>query len=575
MRYPVLHEIKQSAGGITRFTGLDHRLKARDTAFYDMRNMSGEKLPVMSTRRKRRYLRTLLNPNGLFAHDKLCWVDGVDFYYDGEIVGNVEDSDKQFVRMGAYVLIWPDAVYYNTETREFGALGARVVTEEEVVCHLCRADGNAYNYTISKEAPETPANGQYWLDTSDETHVLRVYSATQAMWNSVPTVYTKIEAYGIGKKFEKHDGVQISGMTLEALNGSFYIVDKGDDWIIVVALIDQKHEQTERVTVERLIPEMDYVCELNNRIWGCSNKKHEIYASALGDAKNWNQFIGQASDSYAVTVGSAGDFTGCCAHHGNMVFFKEECIHRIMGYKPANFQLDTTYSRGVQKGSSKSLCTVNETVLYKSRNDVCRLGNTMPSGISDSLGDELYTNAVAGAVNRRYYLCMRDAEGAPRIFVYDTEAGTWVAEDERDVMWFATLNGELYMLLTNGELWSAYGGGLIEYGSDASYEEEKIEWMLDTGDLGVDEPYNQHISGIQMYCNCELGTQLIVEVRCDDERNWRQAYRTSPATKRSITIPYVPPRCRTIRMRIRGTGDFQLYQIVKKIEQGSDVYGTC
>lgn len=574
MRYPVLNEIKQTVSGVTRFTGLDHRLKVRETGFYDMRNMSGEKLPVMTTRKKRTYLRTLLEPNGLFAHDKLCWVDGTDFYYDGEKVGAVTDSEKQIVRMGAYVLIWPDAVYYNTHTREFGKLGARIVTEETVKCYLCKADGNEYTYTISKDAPEKPESGQYWLDTSEEKHVLRVYSSTQAMWNSVPTVYTKIEALGIGKQFEKFDGVQISGMTLEALNGSFYIVDKGDNWIMVIALIDQLHEQTERVTVERLIPQMDYVCELDNRIWGCSNEKHEIYASALGDAKNWNQFIGQASDSYAVTVGSGGDFTGCCAHLGNVFFFKEDCIHRIMGYKPANYQLDTTNSRGVQKGSGKSLCTVNETLLYKSRNDVCRFGNTLPSGISDSLGDDLYTHAVGGALNRRYYLCMRDAEGAPRIFVYDTEAGTWVAEDEKDVLWFASLNGELYMLLSNGELWSVGGSGIAEYGSDNSYEEEEIEWMLDTGDMGVDEPYNQFISGIQMHCGCELGTQIVVEVRCDAEKTWRQAYRTNPATKRSITIPYVPQRCRTIRLRLRGKGVFQLYQIVKKIEQGSDVYGT-
>lgn len=574
MRLPVMNVIKQKTEGVTRFTGLDHRPKMRPTAFYDMRNMSGEQLPVMSTRKKRAYLRTLLKPNGLLAHDSLCWVDGTDFYYDGEIVGEVLDSEKQMVRMGAQVLIFPDNKCYNAHTGEWSDLGARVRTEEEVVCYLCRADGEAYTYTASATEPENPEAGLHWLDMSQTPHVLRTYSAAQGMWVSIPTVYTRIEAYKIGAPFKQFDGVQISGMTNEALNGSFYIVSRGENWIVVVALIDERHEQTERVTVERLIPEMDYVCESGNRIWGCSNEKHEIYACTLGDPTNWNQFIGQATDSYAVTVGTGGDFTGCAAHLGGVWFFKEDAIHQILGYKPANFQLDTTTCRGVQKGSEKSLVTVNETLLYKGRKDVLRLGNALPSPISESLGDMKYTDAVAGADGRRYYMCARDEKGCPHVLVYDTETGAWTAEDELDVRWFASVGGELYMLCSNGQMWSVNGGGVSEYGADDAHEEDTIEWMLDTGDLGVDDPFNRYISGIQMYCGCELGTQVMLDVRYDAEKSWKEVFHSNPATTRSMTIPYVPHRCRTIRLRLRGRGAFQLFQIVRRIEQGSDVYGS-
>lgn len=574
MKLPVMNVIKQKTEGVTSFTGLDHRPKPRTTAFYDMRNMSGDQLPVMSTRKKRAYLRTLLKPNGMIAHDSLCWVDGTDFYYGGEIVGKVKDSEKQMVRMGAQVLVFPDNKCYNTQTNEWSDLGARIRTEEEVVCYLCRADGGRYTYTASSTAPAEPASGMYWLDKSEVPHVLRSYSTAQGMWISIPTVYTRIEATGIGKPFEQLDGVTISGMTNEALNGSFYIVSKGDDWIVVVALIDEQHEQTERVTVERVIPQMDFVCELDNRIWGCSNAKHEIYACTLGDPTNWNQFIGQATDSYAVTVGTSGDFTGCAPHMGGVWFFKEDCMHHILGYKPANFQLDTTTSRGVQKGSERSLVSVNETLLYKGRRDVCRMGNALPSPISDALGDAKYRDAVAGADGKRYYLCMRDEEGCPHVMVYDTESGAWIAEDELDVRWFAAVGGELYMLCANGQLWSVSGGGVSEYGAEDAHAEEMIEWMLDTGDLGVDDPYNRYISGIQMYCGCELGTQVMLDVRYDAEKAWKEVFHSNPATTRSMTIPYVPHRCRTIRLRLRGQGAFRLYQIVRRIEQGSDVYGA-
>ena len=573
MRLPAMNVIKKQTDGVTRFTGLDHRPKVKQTAFWDMRNMSGEKLPVMAARKKRRYLRTLRDPGGLFAHDSLCWVDGTGFFYDGERVGAVTEGQKQMVRMGAQVLIWPDAVYYNAQTGEFGQLGAKVY-REEISCHICRADGEKYeDYTVSVEAPTEPTNGQYWIDTSETPTVMRDWSSAQGMWMSVPTVYVKIEGDGIGKPFSQYDGVTISGMEVENLNGSFYLVDRGDDWVIVTALLTEAHTQMAPITIERQIPEMDFVVELNNRLWGCSSKKHEIYASALGDPKNWNQFIGQATDSYAVTVGSAGDFTGAAAYMGHVFFFKEDCMHRIMGYKPANFEVATTDCRGVQKGSAKSLQLVNETMMHKSRKDVCRMGSSSPAGVSDALGDDVYTDAVAGGEHKRYHICMRDQEGCPHVFVHDTESGSWVKEDELDVMEFATVDGELYALCHNGELWCMTGGGEAYAGND-SHMEDEIEWMLDTGVIGIDDPYNRYLSRIQLYCNCEIGSKLIVEAKWDNVEDWREVYRAQKVMRQGMTIPYVPPRCRTIRLRLRGTGGFELYQIIKNTERGSDVYGA-
>lgn len=573
MRLPVMNLIKKEVDGVTKFTGLDHRPKTKQTAFYDMKNMDSAKLPVMATRKKRKYLRTLKDPNGLFAHDSLCWVDGTGFYYGGEKVGKVKDGPKQMVRMGAQVLIFPDGKCYNSQTGEFTDLGAKMY-REDIRCHICRADGTKYEgYTVGSEAPENPANGQYWIDTSVTPNVMRFWSQTQGMWTSVPTVYVKIEGEGIGKPFKQYDGVTISGMEVETLNGSFYLVDRGDDWVIVVALLTSAHEQMAPITIERRIPKMDYVVELNNRLWGCSNETHEIYASTLGDPTNWYQFIGQATDSYAVTVGSAGDFTGAAAYMGHVFFFKEDCLHRIMGYKPANFELDTMECRGVQAGSGKSLLVANETLMFKARKDVCRFGTSSPAGVSDALGDERYTDAVGGAEHKRYHICMRDKEGCPHNFVYDTEKAYWVKEDNLDVMQFATVKGELYALCNNGMLWCLTGGG-DEYAGEYAADEGEIEWMMDTGVIGIDDPYNRYLSRIQLYMNCELGAKLIVEAKWDNMENWKEVYRTDCVKRRAITIPYTPPRCRTIRMRLRGVGGVELYQIIKNTERGSDVYGS-
>ena len=571
-----MNVIKRQTDHITSFSGLDMRPKTHKTAFADMKNMTCERLPVMAARKPRMRVRTLREPGGLFAHDKLCWVDGNGFYYDGQLKGTVSKGEKTFVRMGAYVLIWPDEKYYNTHTGEYGDLGATFTTysDVDVTCRLCKVDGEPYeNVTTGAVAPENPTNGQMWVDTSDATHVLRYYSTTAGMWQSVPTVYTKIESEEIGLLFKKNDGVSISGMTTDQLNGSFYIVDRGDDYIIVVALIPQTHVQSERVTISRKIPKMDFVCENDNRIWGCSNEKHEIYASVLGDPRNWNRFLGLSDDSYAVTVGTAGDFTGAISHAGSVLFFKENVLHQMLGTAPKNFTLNDTVCRGVAKGSEKSLTHAHEYLLYKSPMDVCMMsgGSTMPASISKMLGKAEGVNATGGSVGSVYYMCVT-IKGQRRLLVFDTSSGAWCVEDDMDVTHFAQLDNELYMLNKAGEIWSVNGSAPEHLIDSTAMEEKDVEWMMETGAIGLDEPDNKYISGIRLHMECNLGTVIRIDVQYDGHGMWQRLMKLEPTENRSLTIPIVPRRCRSMKLRIYGVGDAGLYSITKNIEQGSDVY---
>ena len=593
MALPHVGRTDTRMSGVTAFAGYNHNLRIMDNEFYDMENMTGARLPVASPRRRRAVLRTIEKPNGLFAHEELCWVDGTDFYYGGEIIGTVADSEKQFVRMGAYVLIWPDKVYYNTHTNEYGELEAFAKTSGEVHCQLCRNDGTAYgDYAVQEDPPEEPENGDLWMDISVSPNILRQYSGASSMWTSIPTVYTMITAEGIGKDFETFDGVTIEGFVdgvgdLDGdLNGDYYLIGRGDDYIIITALIVQAFMQTEPVTVARRVPDMDFVFENDNRIWGCSSAAHEIYACALGDPKNWNAFLGLSTDSYAMTVGSGGDFTGACAHLGNMFFFKENIIHQMMGTKPANFQLQSTRSRGVGRGSAKSLCVVNETLFYRSANDVCAFGAALPSGISRPLGEAVYSDAVGGALNGVYYLCM--TEGERRVlFTYDTNTGVWCREDETDVRWFATLGGELYFIGASpfhdtegkgnpegGALCTVHGGGMDAYGDETATLEPPVSWMLETGDIGLDEPYGKYITGVQLYARAALGVTVTIEVQYDGYGMWAEVYRSAPVQQGSLVLPLASRRCRTLKMRFRGQGDFWLYAITWKTEQGGEKHGS-
>lgn len=576
MRLPAINQIKRKTEGVNRFTGLDQRPKTAQTAFADMKNITCEYLPVMASRRPRMRVRTLKHPNGLFAHDVLCWVDGTDFYVDGEIAGKVEDSPKEFVRMGAYVLIWPDKVYYNTEKKEFGTLERTNRTSKAVKAVLCTLEGVEYEYTAQSEAPKEPENGQYWMDTSRTPNVLKMWNETTSMWTSIPTVYTKITSEGIGVGFSENDGVSISGFYDHTeLNGSYYLVANSDNSLLITALIPEAFTQTQPLTVARKMPDMDYVCEVGNRVWGCSNKRHEIYASALGDPKNWNRFMGLASDSYAVTVGSTGRFTGAASHLGNALFFKENSVHQIMGTEPSNFTLTDNTCRGVAKGSEQSLCHVNEYLMYRAPLDVCMMGmSTLPSTISDALGKRTYKNAAAGALGSRYFMSAETAEGKRCLLVFDTATGAWCIEDDVHITHFASLENELYFLTEKGEIWSVNGTAPEKLKDDTAGEEEPFDWELTTGPLGLDDPYSKYISGVQLHMECELGCAVNVAVQYDADERWERLFHLDPVKARSLVVPIIPRRCRTMRLKIYGMGGFRLYSITQKIEQGSDVYAV-
>ena len=109
-------------GTQVKFGGLNHNLGAGDGELWDMRNLTSDYYPLLASRGRRRLFRTLTKGNGLYSWDALAWADGTKFFYGGIERGSVEDSEKTFCALGAYLIILPDKKYYNTLTGEFGSL---------------------------------------------------------------------------------------------------------------------------------------------------------------------------------------------------------------------------------------------------------------------------------------------------------------------------------------------------------------------------------------------------------------------------------------------------------------------
>ena len=470
---------------------------------------------------------------------------------------------------------------------DHGSLDATftTATDAAVTYTMCQVDGTAYDLedaVVSAVQPVDPSNGQYWIDTSAAVHVLRQYSTTSGVWTSIATVYIKIGYAGIGTNFAQYDGITLAGCTgpvdnlslaaqLTALNTSNTIQAVGTDYIVVIGIIDQAYTQeTGAVTVARTSPALDYVTECDNRLWGCkygivgSNMVNEIYACKLGDFKNWNCFMGVSTDSYAVSVGTDGKFTGAITHLGYPLFFKETCIHKVYGSIPSNYNLQTTMCRGVQEGSEKSLAIVAETLYYKSRIDVCAYDGALPQSVSAQFGVQTFTDAVAGSFETKYYISMKDSASAWHMFVYDTARGIWHREDATHAMAFANVRGDfLYIDYATKKLISAAGKtGTLE---------TSVSWSATSGITGYEYADEKYLSRFNIRAKLGGGATLLLEIEYDSDSTWVNcgSY-TGNALTGTIMLPVVPHRCDHLRLRLSGTGDVKIYSIARIIEEGGD-----
>ena len=574
---------------VDTFKGYNHNLRIGDGEFYDMQNMTADYYPVLSPRGKRGVLQTAGAAQGLIAKDALCYVEDGNFVINGETVEGfrLTEGEKTLISMGAYVIIMPDKKYINTEnTNDKGNIEANFTTSTPVKFTLSRMDASGYNVNYIQETePTDPSNMQLWIDTSTIPHSMKQWSDTNGMWVSIATTYVKIESENIGKAFEQYDGITISGLDediidnntgekveaqqIKDLNGSAIVYSKGDNYIVVVGILDAGRTISNAVTISRTMPNMDFIIERENRLWGCRYGQatngeivNEIYASALGDFKNWNRFMGISTDSYAASVGTDGAFTGAITHLGYPLFFKEGCVHKVYGNFPANFQIQDTALRGVQKGCEKSLAIVNEVLYYKARHAVCAYDGSLPTEVSYVMGDKRYGEAVGAAHGNKYYISMKDNEGY-HLFVYDTSKGMWHKEDDFRAVHFCSCGDELYAVNTDGKIVTMLGSG--------DQDQEDVEWMVETGELMLSSPDMKYISRLTVRMSLDIGASVEFLAQYDLSDEWIPIATMHGTSLRSFSVPIRPRRCDHMKLRIVGTGNGKIYSITKTIEQGSEL----
>ena len=590
------------------FGGLNETYACSEAEYSAGLNFSARDFPALSTRKPRRKLRALTGLNGMYHLNGLLTVCGRDLVYTPDGGGDtvtctdaVADSRKALVGIGTKILIFPDKTAFDTADGSVQPLGAAWQADGQSVQFApCDAEGKTYEVSgYGKEEPEDPADGQLFLKVEDEAHpwsstgTLEVYSTVSGSWTAIPLEYCRITAAGAQELFAQWDTVTVAGTAAkqagmwEELDGDLVVYDveenalrvrvtpggdcfygtlvQGADSALWTSLDGSETRSIpleSTVRMERRVPDLDYITECDNRVWGCSSSENVIYACKLGDPTNWFSYRGIAADSYAVTVGSDGPFTGAATCMGYALFFKENTLHKLYGSKPSDFQLSSLRCRGVARNAARSLCVLNETLYYLSPDGVMAWDGSIPAKVSAALDAGRLANvkqAVGGALDGRYYLHV-SRENEVRLLVYDTERGLW---HEEDVCSFemASTGGQLY-LWDGRALWAA-DPSREAAGQRSEETEQGVEFALTTGDLGLDSPEERYLSRLTLRLDAACRSQVTVEVSYDGGPWENAAALTVEGPRRNCDLHLVPRRCASLRLRLWGYGQITLRSLAK------------
>ena len=314
------------------------------------------------------------------------------------------------------------------------------------------------------------------------------------------------------------------------------------------------------VTIQRKVPNLKVLCEQDNRIFGAEG--NTIYVSALGDPTNFYTFDGVDTDSYQVAVATEGEFTGCIGFGSSVLFFKEDCMHKLMGSYPSEYTLFDYTIPGVLNGSEASLRNINEAIYYHGREGVYRYTGGAPELLTAEFGLRRFDTASAGAQGDRYYISMRDKrKNEWGLWVYDILRDIWLREDDTQAISFARDGGKLYYI-------DSAAGDLVLANPDSS--EENVAWSATF--CRMDEMYHNRKCYSKLLLRGELledTAWLQVDISCDGEP-FKRVYTSRDKAAKTLAIPIMPKRCDSFRIRLSGEGKCIIRSMVREFGLGSE-----
>ena len=655
--YITIPETNASESVVDTFAGYNHNLKIDDGEFYDMENLTSDYYPLMGNRDPRSLIAVgeFTDIYGMIADaDSNLYlvanrkgVDKTALYKIYRAAGKYssivriiltsnkvvdtsatfQSNTKQMMFFSNRLVIYPDKYSVrgeisgtdtsSEEEHEFERLDKTIEVTATDAAPIkftpCDEDGEAIsNYTKSNTAPESPKQGNLWLDTSSaetglvwKKYISGTWAKTADIKSCVVLALGNLEESEIEHKcsIDEGDTIDISfanavfsdGGTATVFEGKHTpfkrVIHKTNETInsgikrydveliyVFNDIVTGDFKQTAgSIKLYREAPDLDYIAQVQNRIWGCrysytgygdAENVNEIYACKIGDETRWSTYKGISTDSYRASIGTPGKFTGVATIGGNIVFFKENCYHKVYVSGSGAHQIIDKTVQGVQSGCGGSVTVINDICYYKSRGGVMAFDGAQAYDIGAPLGDVYYVAAEGGSANSKYYLSLKDVAGQWSIFVYDTKKGLWHKEDDRHALAFFSVNNETFFVTEDADGCSI---NLISDYTKTGNEEPEFDWEAVTGLQGYNYTGQKYISRFNLRMMLPKGSQMDVLIEYDSSGRWEQQGHIKGVGTSSFMIPVKPRRCDHFRIKLRGRGMVRLYSLSKLFEGGTDV----
>lgn len=495
---------RKSSQQIVAFAGLRYGRGGSNGEFAQTKNLSTRQYPALSQRMGRKVEESYESATALFSKEKLLVVNGTDVLFDGKKVGEVTAGEKMICSVNSKIVIFPDKKYYDTEADVYADMA------------------------------------------------MELSSASSAVTWGTNTL--KLTGQGdLTDRFAAGQAVEISGSSVADNNKSLVIRSVSADTLTFSANSFLAQGETGTVKVARKVPDLTCICESANRLWGAEGKT--IWASAQGDPLTFYNYDGLATDSFAVAVGTDGEFTGCIGYSSNVLFFKENTMHKVLGAMPSEYRVYDYTVPGVQKGSQKSLVVINETLYYKGVSGIYAFSGSSPVLVTESFGNRRFHSARGGTDGSRYYVSMQESDGdqgAWDLFVLDTLTGIWLREDNAHMLDFAQQDTLLYALGADGTVY------LLDQETD-----ERISWEAELYPFDETAYGKRGYSKLWLKLELEQGAWIRAEI-AQDGGPFRRAGTWHDRGHESLLVPLFPGRCDTFRLRLSGEGRCVIKSLVRE-----------
>lgn len=465
------------------FGGIDNNPGAVDGSIQSMMNMTADYYPLLSTRDVSWQREEIERPGYLlrnvFAFDiydgKTAFIeltddDNVGLFYNNDLVAVLPmgPGERQMVRMGNLICIWPDMYAYdmraaeakNYQNRPIGS----VPTPERYEGNIVRALDDEFDvrfYIFTEDdwhifLPDFSMDARIFPD--DATFTDGTYAGQPAERNTIKFSKEAAGEWTQNWRFKPGDALEIMGAENKANNKIAILREIDEDETYMYLRFDEgtfvNDASEDEIDIKRKVPELDFVCQHKNRIWGCRGK--EIFCSHLGDPLNWYEYESLADGAWAVEIGS-GELTGCVSYNYPL-FFTENEIYTVLGNSPMEYTLSVTPNTyGLAKGSHKSFAIVKEYLFYHSPYGFCYYYGSMPQLCSAALGKEYYKEAVGGGKAAKYYVSCKSESGLTHNFVFDASKNIWTEEQNA---WAEKISGYAW----DGDLYAIMGDGIYSMG---------------------------------------------------------------------------------------------------------------